>query len=340
MAAAALAIAAGAASGVAQDSKQYVSDKERLAAIRRGHVWTPTQVPAMDIRRGPDGPGAFPPDAEVACDYVPEKSSGNSPKFTCLIPPNDKVRVKFGATDGEVFAEVAASRLFWALGFGAERNYPVKVECRGCPPELEGTELGTIQRLHAGRDIETKTVYGWSWQELDELEPGAPPDERAHRDALKLLAVFVQHTDSKTEQQRLLCPDDGPPKACPDPLLMVHDLGQTFGQANIFNRNSVGSVNLHNWANSPVWKDRENCVAGLTQSQTGTLNNPVISEAGRRFLADLLVQLTDTQIRDLFEVARFPQRVLKDPNDSATIDQWVGTFKAKRDEIVTTKCPR
>jgi hypothetical protein len=331
-------MALGNAHSLAQESNpQYVNDKERLAAIRRGHVWTPTNVSAMDIRTGPAGDGAFAPDAKVSCDYVPDKSSGNSPKYTCLIPPDDKVRVKFGPTNGELFAEVAASRLFWALGFGAERNYPVRVDCHGCPPELVGSDIGTIERFYPGQNIETRTVYGWSWEELDELDPGAPPDERAHRDALKLLAVFVQHTDSKTPQQRLLCPD-GPPKACPDPFLMIHDLGQTFGQANIFNRDSVGSVNLHNWANSPVWKDRAHCVAGLAQSQTGTLANPVISEAGRRFLADLLVQLTDAQIRDLFEVARFPERVLKSPEDAATIDQWVGTFKAKRDEILTLKC--
>lgn len=340
MTAVALALAIPAARALADgpDKPRPVSDKERLAAIRRGHVWTPTNVPAMDIRTGPQGPDAFAPDAEVTCEYVPDKSSGNSPKFTCLIPPDNKVRVKFGATNGEVFAEVAASRLFWALGFGAERNYPVRVDCHGCPPDLEDTELGTIQRPYPGQDIQTRSRYGWSWEELDEIEEGAPRSERAHRDALKLLAVFVQHTDSKTEQQRLLCPD-GPPDACPDPLLMIHDLGQTFGQANIFNRNMVGSVNLHNWANSPVWKDQAHCIGNLPQSQTGTLANPAIGEAGRRFLADLMVQLTDAQIRDLFEVARFSERALKNPDDAASVDQWVGTFKAKRDEIVTTKCP-
>ena len=39
---------------------------------------------------------------------------------------------------------------------------------------------------------------------------------------------------------------------------------------------------------------------------TGTLDNPPISEEGRAFLAGLLVQLSDAQIRALFEVARFP----------------------------------
>src|SRR5262249_15307748 len=139
-----LAIAISQARGTAQapPKPEYVSASERLEAIRRGHVWTPTNVAAMDIRTGPPGPGAFAPGALVSCDYILEKSSGKSPKFSCLIPPDDKVRVKFGTTNGEVFAEVAASRLFWALGFGAERNYPVRVECRGCPASIVGADFG------------------------------------------------------------------------------------------------------------------------------------------------------------------------------------------------------
>ena len=66
---------------------------------------------------------------------------------------------------------------------------------------------------------------------------------------------------------------------------------------------------------------------------TGTLGNPRIGEAGRKFLADLLVQLSDTQLADLFEVARFTTR---EPDRS--VDDWVGAFKHKRDEIVNATC--
>ena len=37
---------------------------------------------------------------------------------------------------------------------------------------------------------------------------------------------------------------------------------------------------------------------------TGTLDKPVISEAGRAFLAGLLAQLSDAQLHDLFDVSR------------------------------------
>jgi len=47
----------------------------------------------------------------------------------------------------------------------------------------------------------------------------------------------------------------------------------------------------------------------------------------------LLGQLSDTQIHDLFEVARFARR---DP--ATTVDDWVAAFKHKRDEIMTRSC--
>ena len=43
------------------------------------------------------------------------------------------------------------------------------------------------------------------------------------------------------------------------------------------------------------------CVGNLPKSFTGTLKDPVISEEGRAFLANLLRQLSDAQIRALFE---------------------------------------
>jgi hypothetical protein len=57
-------------------------------------------------------------------------------------------------------------------------------------------------------------------------------------------------------------------------------------------------------------------------------------------LADLLVQLTDRQLRDLFEVARvdFRSRKPGSTEPPATVGDWVTAFKSKRHEIVTTRC--
>jgi hypothetical protein len=82
-------------------------------------------------------------------------------------------------------------------------------------------------------------------------------------------------------------------------------------------------------------------VGNLPRSFTGTLKDPVISEEGRAFLANLLQQLSDDQIRALFEVARVNLRH-RDPGKAssglATVDEWVEVFKRKRAEIVDRRC--
>src|SRR5580704_6384730 len=40
----------------------------RLAFIRKAQVWAPTAVSRMDLRAGPEGPGAFHPNEAVTCD--------------------------------------------------------------------------------------------------------------------------------------------------------------------------------------------------------------------------------------------------------------------------------
>jgi hypothetical protein len=127
---------------------------------------------------------------------------------------------------------------------------------------------------------------------------------------------------------------------CADTFMMVHDLGQTLGHANVFNRSSVGSVNLKEWSRAPVWQDPARCIAYLPKSHSGSLESPRISEKGRQFLANLLTQLTDAQLHDLFEVARFPQRWdrAENPENAATVERWVDAFKTKRNDVVNHHC--
>lgn len=325
----------------------------RADAIARAQVWAPTRIPAMDIRTGPKIPGAFAFRATIACDYLPKELSGASPKFACGVGEDDDVKVKYGGTNAEVYAEVAATRLLWALGFGADAMYPVRIVCRGCPSTLAGIaregdqwvfDPATVERKMHGRELGED---GWSWKELDAVNEEAGGAPKAHRDALKLLAVFLQHTDTKARQQRVMCLEEAPAAAkdapitrCARPFLMVSDVGLTFGRANTFNVNDK-AMNLVEWAATPVWKGATGCVGNLPKSLTGTLDNPAIGEAGRRFLAGLLAQLTDTQIRDLFEVSRVTLR-LREPSKArsgfATVEEWVDAFKQKRDQIAERRC--
>jgi hypothetical protein len=324
--------------------------KENPPGVARAQVWQATDIPSMNIKVGPTGPGAFPFRAEVDCNYLDKELSGRSPKFACMKAGDDELKVKFGGTNGEVYGEVAASRLLWALGFGADRMYSVKVICHGCPAEFGGIVRDNGDRVFDPATIERKMPGGllsdkWSWKELDAVDEEKGGAPLAHRDALKLMAVFLQHSDTKPEQQRLIClgvTEVPPGGACDRPFVLVQDVGVTFGRATRFNENTASSMNLVGWSSTPVWKSATGpCVGNLSKSFTGTLGEPAISEAGRAFLAGLLQRLTDGQIRDLFEISRVSLR-LREPGNAKsgfpTVDEWVTAFKQKRAEIVNRRC--
>jgi hypothetical protein len=336
-------------------SKQ-VTEEERFAMIQRAQVWKPVAVPEMDLRLGPQGKGALAPNASVTCDYVEGELEGAQPKFDCKLEDGSVVKVKYGMR-GEVQGEVLGTRLLWALGFGADRMYPVIVTCRGCAADPWTTrhkvaethvfDPAVIERKAPGHAIETRKIKGWSWPELnmiDQVQGGAPAEQR---EALALLATFIQHTDSKPEQQRLVClSDDAVDQEgnrtghCEKPFMLLNDVGQTFGKANYLNRDNVSSVNFDGWSKTRVWESATSCRGHISLSRTGTLERPKITEAGRSFLAGLLAQLSDQQLHDLFDVARVNLRSAKPGSGKppATIDEWVAAFKDKRDEIVNRRC--
>lgn len=340
-------LGAGATRAQDKDKDTAAAGESREALVARAKVWMPTDIPAMDLRTGPTGPGAFAPGATVTCDYVDKQLGGASPKFACRLPDGDELKVKYGGANGEVYGEVAASRLLWALGFGADRMYSVRVVCRGCPSQVGGIrrangdrilDPAAVERKFPGREL----VEKWDWDELDQVDEAAGGATRAERDALKLVAVLLQHSDSKSKNQRIVCVDDaGEAGGCRVPLMMIQDLGVSFGRANATNQQPRASVNLAEWRQLPIWKTAQGCVGNLSGSWTGTLKDPQISEAGRQFLADRLAQLSDQQIRDMFETARVhlrPRAPAKGESGFPSVDEWVQAFTQKRAEIVDRRC--
>ena len=284
---------------------------------------------------------------KVTCDFDKPGSQmgGKTPKFSCkltrvdgtdgqvqtLTPQMDEepVKVKFGADNREVFAEPVATRLMWALGYYADAWFPVRVVCNNCPDNPESGsgaaatrnyDQATIVRKADGHKMYEvgKEDEGWSWKELDEFN-GRPTYER---DGLKLLGAFMQHSDNKPPQQRLVCDHvkvdsttTPPTTTCGESRMLVQDVGATFGSGGLFTSNGGAKVNLGNWSGKHLWNKvgkpgtpPENCPvcqAALTKSLTAKdgLSNPTISEEGRRFLAGLMCQLSDPQIEALFKTA-------------------------------------
>ena len=343
-----------------------LSVAERKQIMERAGVWQAIDTAKLNLINGPALPAAMRIAPETTCTFVyPDKPlSGLTPKFQCLAKKDDEVKVKYGEKNGEVYAEVAASRLFWALGFKADVMVPTRVTCRNCPADPfaasssdwqrgSPTDVATrvfepaiIERDIAGKKVEVKDYEGWAWPELDQIRQQGGGATRAQIDALKLLAVFIQHSDSKPEQQELVCADSRIRKdakgneTCRSAWLVVKDLGGSFGKATNLNNSKM---KLADWESQSIWKDANACVGNLPRSFTGSLENPAISEAGRQFLARRLQQLSDRQLRDLFTVSRVEMRGEEitgadGRKRQVTVADWVRVFKQKRSEIVSARC--
>src|SRR5436190_6047840 len=197
----------------------------REDALARARVWLPPAVAAskVDLGRNAPGPGGFDAADDVECDFRIEPVGGSTPKFVCTLTDGTHVKVKYGTPNGELPAEVAATRLLGALGFPTDRMYKVhSVRCRGCPllPQqalqcieqgqsaalcLHGASPGivvsfapaVIERPLDGRKIETDSAHGWSWYELAKIEAKAGGSSRAEVDALRLIAIVLAHWDNK-----------------------------------------------------------------------------------------------------------------------------------------------
>ena len=344
-----------------------LSVEERFAILDRAEVWRAIDTASLDLLAGPGGKDAFTFNQNVTCafHYPDEPLDGVTPKFECEVKDDDVVKVKYGEDNGEVYAEVAASRLFWALGFFADRMYPVKVTCVGCPKDdpfrVSAAEwhLGkpgnvttrvfdpaAIERKFDGEDVEVDDFEGWSWQELEKVADNRIGASRAQIDAFKLLAAFIQHVDSKPDNQALLCPDRAVGEdrrgneTCARPLLLIKDFGSSFAEAHKLTVLPFAKMNLDSWRSVPVWRDGQSCQANLTASTKGTLQHPQISERGRRFLAQRLMLLSDEQLRGLFTAARVERRHEEIDGRLVTADDWVRVFKEKREQIVNHRCPK
>ena len=209
-------------------------------------------------------------------------------------------------------------------------------------------DWAAVERRFPAPAIETGSARGWAWWEL--RDSMAPP---AEIDALRLLAVFLAHWDNKGDNQRLVClapqsateeresgelvraggaPSAAGEETCDRPVLMLQDVGATFGPAK---------VNLARWRSMPVWADRGACLVSMRglPSRGATFPDARISEAGRQLLAQRLALISDDDIRALFAEARFPE-FHAGTDDEHDLAAWTAAFRDRVEQITGAgPCP-
>ena len=291
-----------------------------------------------------------------SCRFAPADPSGTTPKFDCVFAGGDTVKVKYGH-DSEIHAEAAASTLLRLLGYASDVVTLVpRLRCYGCPRHpfvamhLRRTfhfllvreqidngftdfEWVSVEHKFPAPAIETDTVSGWDWRELDKVD--AP---RAEVDAFRLLATFLAHWDNKAQNQRLVCLDEVRLKAdttsardCARPLAMIQDLGASFGPPK---------VNLARWRDLPVWHDRPTCTLSMRALpfEGATFEDVRVTEAGRALAAARLGAISDARIERLFAEARFPQ-FQAGTDDERDLKAWTAAFKSRVKQIADVRCP-
>lgn len=338
---------------------------KRDAALAAARVWAPPAVPpaSADFSVNTPGPGAFDKAADVDCRFSLEPTDGTTPKFYCTLDNGERIKVKYGIAipNGEVPAEIAATRLLAALGFPVDRmNRVHSVRCRGCPPLpqqalqclakeepaavcLQGAspdrivtfEQVVIERPLDGDKIQAAKDQGWSWYELEKIDPKAGGSSRAEVDALRLMAILLAHWDNKGANQKLLCPPGAsrPDGSCRTPIAAIGDLGGTFGPTK---------VDLVNWKQRPIWTDASTCRVSMKTLpfEGATFPDTRISEEGRQMAIRLLQSLKPQQLDTLFEasgVTAFPHvaAIARDPQN------WTNAFIDKVNQIAAAgPCPQ
>lgn len=194
---------------------------------------------------------------------------------------------------------------------------------------------------------------GWTFAELLALTSDNKEVKRqqlTERDALKLLAIFMRHADAKPANHRLVCErggvDEATGKCVGKAIAIIQDIGTSFGKGVDISILKMSKFDLAKWKAINVWKDAKRCRGQLFNFKDPTLNDPLISEEGRAFIAKLLKNFIDGEkgrerVADLFRAARVELR-----GDS--VNDWTDAFIYKAEQVIYPmgkdkpdfKCPR
>lgn len=283
--------------------------------------------------------------------------SGTTPKFHCSIEgvteeDGDLIRYKVKPhfkgqsrekRNGEIYGEFLSSRFSKALGFFADDEWVADVTCPDCEKSLTskfqgalwnpfqpaaGVELPLGKGLDRNCDNKDTAAISGALGKL--LQGGA---NRAEIDAFKLWLAFIDHGDTKTDNQKYAClkPVEGAGTLTCEPgqaVYYVSDMGSTFGHS----RDSEKKARLEKWkGKDPIKVSGNRCT-----TTAGGVGDAKISENGRALLAAGLQRLLDAEkangtITRVFRASRNHER-------DQPAEAWAAEFIRKANMVIGARC--
>ncbi|HVG30439.1 MAG TPA: hypothetical protein VM864_12105 [Pyrinomonadaceae bacterium] len=288
----------------------------------------------------------------------PNKGEGTTPKFHCSVEGvvdedgeliRYKVKPHFKGPsrekrNGEIYGEFLSSRFSKALGFFADDEWVADVTCPDCEKSLtsrfQGAPFSPSQpaagvELHIGRGIDVDCDHkdaaplGESLARL--LQGGAA---RAQIDAFKLWLAFIDHGDTKTDNQKFAClewkknADNSLTCEPGQAVFYVSDMGSTFG----YSASSEKKARLEGWRG----KDPIRVSGGRCTATAKSVGDAGITEAGRQLLAKGLQRLLDAESADglITKVFRASRNQERDQSPEA----WAAEFVRKAKTVIEARC--
>ena len=257
-----------------------------LSADARNVMWESVNVKKQDLYFGPGGAAMQPDLSRIT--FLSAEKNGYSQKYKIKDGAGNKWVAKIGR---EAQSETAAVRLMAALGYKSEINYLV--------PQLTIPGVGTFKnvRLEARpSDIDRKGIWKW----------GDNPFEKTREyQGLKIMMAFLNNWDMKSANNVIL-------KTPTERQYVISDLGATFGKTG---SNSLPLFwRIGRSRNNPQDYSKTRFVRGTSGNHVKLVFNGKnrtrmgdITLTDARWLADLLTQLSDKQIRDAFRAANYSQ---------------------------------
>ena len=273
-------------------SVAFAQDKKSTAD---GVIWEAVDIPTRDLFLGPGG-SQMAPDLKGAT-LVDRQTGGNNLKYKIRDKEGNEWIAKMA---DESQPETAAVRLLWGVGYKTEINYLI--------PKLELAKVGRFHNVRLEARPKGTKRDRWMWTD----NPFVGTKEL---DGLKIMMAMFNNWDLKDENNAILTSKDGT-------VYVISDLGASFGKlANAPQSRSGRSVNdPEDYAKSVFIKDTSNGMVHF--AYTGMADHLIrgIKVEHARWLADLLLQLSDKQINDAFRAANYK------PEDAAILTT---AFKAR-----------
>ncbi len=235
-------------------------------------IWERGNIAERDLFWGPGGREMQPVIAKSK--YIRRETSGNNLKYRIKDGAGREWVVKIA---DESQPETAAVRLLWAIGYKTEINYLV--------PKLEISKIGNYKnaRFEARHDG-IKRLDRWSWDD----NPFVGTNEF---EGLKIMMAMFNNWDLKDENNVIFHNGD-------ELHYAISDLGASFGRlAKASDSRSGRSVNKpeHYYQSKFIKQVRGGMIEFDYRGKADYLVKGIKVKHGR-WLADLLLQLSDKQI--------------------------------------------